>query len=102
MTPFERLLWSCLRRKQFFGLKFYRQRPIGPYVVDFCCYHPKRLVIEIDGEDHFSSSKKRERDRERTEYLRAQGFEVVRFTNREVAENLEGVLSRLADLLGVL
>ena len=101
MTPFERLLWAHLRGKRFFGLKFYRQRPVGPYVVDFCCYRPRRLVVEIDGDDHFASKKKREYDRRRTAYLRRQGFEVVRFTNREVRENLEGVLNRLAEILGV-
>lgn len=52
MTPVERLLWSKVNREQVKGLRFYRQRIIGNYIIDFYC--PKaKLVIEIDGGQHY-------------------------------------------------
>ena len=51
LTPAERILWRLLRDRRLKGLKFRRQFPIGPFVVDFCCYE-LRLVIELDGEVH--------------------------------------------------
>ncbi|MFC3068531.1 DUF559 domain-containing protein [Phenylobacterium soli] len=74
----ERRLWSLLRNRRLDGLKFRRQAPIGVYVVDFLCLR-HRLVIEADGPFHDP-----ERDTVRDAWLAAQGFRVLRFTNREV------------------
>lgn len=94
MTPAEFKLWMALRLKNL-GYKFRRQFPIGPYIVDFVCFE-KNLVIEVDGEQHMESSK----DRARDERLRAQGFEVLRFWNRDVLRNRRGVVERIQEVLG--
>ncbi len=90
MTDAEKLLWSRVRRKQLKGVQFYRQKIVGNYIVDFYC--PKaRLVIEIDGSQHYEQAGM-ENDTVRDDYLRAQGLKVLRFSNREVLENMVGVL----------
>ncbi len=67
MTDTERLLWSRLRRKQILGVQFYRQKPIGNYIVDF--YAPKmKLVVEVDGSQHLEE-KHLEEDKRRDAYL---------------------------------
>jgi len=96
-TPAERLLWSALRNSSFAGLKFRRQHPIGCYVADFYCQQEK-LVIELDGDSHDFSEQK---DRERTEALNKEGYQVIRFSNADVLENLEGVLMMIARTLGI-
>jgi len=88
LTDAEKRLWSRLRRAQINGLSFRRQEPIGRYVVDFVCY-AKRLVIEVDGGQHDLQAG---RDAARTDWLRAQGFRMLRFWNNEVLENTDGVL----------
>jgi len=93
-TPAEKLLWARLRMRQLKGLKFRRQHPIGPYLVDFYCA-ALRLVVEIDGGYHQECL---EQDAERSAYLRDEGYCVVRFDNRDVLENLEGVMKRIGDL----
>jgi very-short-patch-repair endonuclease len=65
-----------LRAKQLEGLKFRRQEPIGKYIADFAC-HEKRIVIEVDGGQH---STNKERDRERDNWFKEQGYKVLRFT----------------------
>ncbi len=93
MTDAERRLWSKIRRKQIQGVQFYRQRPIGPYIVDF--YAPAaRLVIEVDGGQHFRE-RGRVYDQQRDRYLRSLGLHVLRFTNEEVLRNLEGVVKAI-------
>ena len=93
MTDAEKLLWSKIRGKQLKGLQFYRQKIIGNYIADFYC--PKtRLVIEIDGGQHYSSEGK-EKDRVRDEYMTRAGITVLRFSDIEVLENLESVLEKL-------
>jgi len=87
-TDAENLLWKHLRAKQIEGLKFRRQEPIGNYVVDFVCYE-ERLIVEVDGGQHASEIQK---DREREDWFKGQGFKVLRFWNNEVLENTEGVL----------
>src|SRR5262245_13390353 len=79
-TRLERKLWWLLRRKELAGYKFYRQFPIGRFVVDFCC-RSKRLVIELDGSQHLDVQ---EYDHERTTYLEAEGYYVLRFWNNEM------------------
>lgn len=73
-TP-EVKLWQHLRNRRFMGLKFRRQFPIGPYVVDFVCLSHK-LVIELDGGQHVQQL---DYDNQRTEYLEHFGFRVLRF-----------------------
>ena len=88
MTDAERLLWSCIRRRQVGGVKFRRQAPIGQYIVDFASFEAM-LVIELDGGQHVEQ---KEYDWRRSEWLSAQGFKVMRFWNHEVFEDLDAVL----------
>jgi very-short-patch-repair endonuclease len=90
----ERALWAKVRDKQFFGMKFFRQYSIGPYILDFYCPTVK-LAVELDGGQH-NQSDKRERDVARSEYLKAQGIDVMRFWNNEVLLDIQSVLSKLA------
>jgi len=93
MTNAEKLLWSKIRGKQLGGLQFYRQKIIGNYIADFYC--PKaRLGIEIDGGQHYSAEGKG-KDRLRDESMTRAGITVLRFSDREVLENLESVLDKL-------
>ncbi len=79
-TDAERLLWRHLRLRQLGGYKFRRQQPLGPYIVDFVCL-AKRLIVEVDGGQHAEQA---EEDAQRTAWLEAQGFRVLRFWNTEV------------------
>ncbi|HEY46779.1 MAG TPA: endonuclease domain-containing protein [Anaerolineae bacterium] len=87
-THTERILWHELCGRRLAGLKFRRQYPVGPYIVDFFCAE-KKLVIEIDGDSHVDDL---EREAIRTEWLENQGFRVMRFTNREVNKLMTSVL----------
>lgn len=89
-TEAERLLWSYLRRKSLFGLKFRRQEQIGDYIVDFVCYE-KKLIIELDG-GHHNQDETKENDFKRQKWLESQKFQVIRFWNSEVLKNINGVL----------
>lgn len=91
MTPAEHALWRHLRIRQRCNLKFRRQHPIGPFVVDFACLQPA-LVIEVDGGQHNGSRT----DAARDAYLRRCGFHVLRFWNDDVLSNPDGV-SRVID-----
>ena len=84
-TDAEKLLWSRLRDRRL-GCKFKRQRPIGPFVADFCC-HERALVIELDGEQHAFD---RIRDEKRTLFLNRHGYRVIRFWNYEVLTESTG------------
>lgn len=90
-TDTERHLWRHLRAKRFAGLKFRRQAPIGPYIVDFVC-HEKRLVIECDGGQHASQV---DQDQKRDRWLVIQGFKVLRFWDHEVLQNTEAILESI-------
>ena len=97
MTDAEMKLWSKLRRKQIFNLQFSRQKPIGNFIVDFYC--PKaRLVIEVDGGQHYREQGMA-RDAARDSYLSKLGLEVIRFSNMEVLQNLDGVLAVIVERL---
>lgn len=90
LTDSEKILWSHLRRKQICGIPFYRQKPIGNFIVDF--YAPKlNLVIEIDGSQHLEESQT-VKDKQRDAYLNRQGLKVIRIANMEIFENIEGVM----------
>lgn len=92
-TLAEQRLWSHLRDRQLGGRKFRRQRPIGPFVVDFVCLE-RRLIVEVDGGQHSPSV-----DAERSRFLKQRGYRVVRFWNNEVLENTEGVLYSIGEAL---
>jgi very-short-patch-repair endonuclease len=91
MTPAEELLWTQLRNRRLAGLKFRRQHPIGRFIVDFYC-HAHRLVVEIDGPVH---RLQKERDVARADYLLQRGYQVVRFTNEHVLQDVQGVLQSI-------
>ena len=95
MTDAERHLWGRIRMKQVRGYQFYRQKPIGDYIVDFFCPRAK-LVIEVDGGQHLSDEMA-EYDRIRNEYLSSLGLRVLRFTNTEVLKNIAGVVERIEE-----
>jgi very-short-patch-repair endonuclease len=90
-TPVEDILWEELRSRRLDGMKFRRQHPIGPFVVDFCCAE-SRLVIELDGGIHVEQ---REQDTEREAVLTLAGYRVIRFPNRSVQETLPEVLDAI-------
>jgi very-short-patch-repair endonuclease len=93
MTDAERLLWAALRSKQIGGIRFRRQQPIGPYVVDFFCAAAK-LIVELDGDQHGADGAV-ERDQQRTQALIKQGYRVVRFANWEVLRERERVVGAI-------
>ncbi len=93
-TNAEMALWAKVRNKQFFGMRFFRQYSIGPYILDFYCPTVK-LAVELDGGQH-NQSDNREYDAGRSEYLKAQGIDVMRFWNNEVLLDVQSVLSKLA------
>jgi very-short-patch-repair endonuclease len=92
-TDCERLLWQQLRAHRLQGFKFKRQQPLGLYIVDFVCFEA-RLIIEADGGHHAEQA---EYDNRRDDWLRSQGFTVLRFWNNEILTNIEGVLERILE-----
>jgi very-short-patch-repair endonuclease len=92
-TDAEKRLWNAIRVKSL-GVKFRRQAAIGSYIVDFVCFE-KRLIIEVDGGQHCRNQE----DIKRDEWLRNQGFKVLRFWNPDVLKSLEGVEQRIVEHL---
>jgi very-short-patch-repair endonuclease len=95
-TDPERHLWRYLRRENLAGYKFRRQFPIGAYIVDFVCVRA-RLVIELDGGHHASTS---EYDARRTLAIKACGYRVLRFWNDDVVLRTDLVLEQILRNLG--
>ena len=93
LTDAEKHLWYVLRVNNL-GFKFRRQALIGKYIVDFVCYE-KKLIIELDGGLHYGSAD----DKTRDEWLKSQGFKILRFWNNEVLENRDGVLLKIIENL---
>lgn len=89
-TKGEKMLWRALRELKAEGIRVRRQAPIGPYIVDFAIFS-RKIIIEIDGDVH-TADKQAAHDKRRDTWLRSQGFEVVRYSSLEVADNLEGVV----------
>ena len=94
-TGSEYKLWQCLRERQIEGLRFRRQYGIDSYVVDFYCVELK-LAIEVDGGQHFEDHYMK-RDFTRTKHLNSFGVTCIRFSNRDVINNMEGVLAVIED-----
>ena len=89
MTRAELRLWQRLRKPGLEGLRFRRQTPIGPYIVDFFC--PERtLIVEVDGDQH-GFERGEVRDLRRDVWLSERGYRVLRFWNLDVMTNLDGV-----------
>jgi very-short-patch-repair endonuclease len=97
-TDAEHLLWSRLRGHRLMDLKFRRQQPVGPYVVDFFCSE-KKLIVELDGGQHQDRAT---HDESRDAWLKAEGYIVLRYWNNELMSNLEGVLEDICRCTGVL
>jgi very-short-patch-repair endonuclease len=97
MTEAEFRLWSEIRGQKVEGLKFRRQIPIGPFIVDFFC-PAHGLIVEIDGGQHFEDEAIAA-DRRRTAWLQAQGYRVLRFTNADVRSHLDGVCRVIVEAL---
>jgi len=93
-TPAERLLWRYLGRSQL-GAKFSRQMPVGPFFADFLC-RERNLIIELDGHSHDIQPGP---DIVRDDYLTSAGFHVLHFPNRDVIENVDGVLIVIREAL---
>jgi very-short-patch-repair endonuclease len=91
LTPHEQFMWSLLRNRNLSGFKFRRQEIIGKFIVDFVCYE-KKLIIELDGGQHFADKLY---DNLRTQYLKDQGFHIMRFWNVNVPGNAEKILSKI-------
>ena len=97
MTRAEALLWSYLRRRGLNGAKFRRQHPIGPYIADFACVSAK-LVVEVDGYTHWSADELAH-DAKRTKFIESEGWRVLRVTNADVYNDLDGVWRAIAALI---
>ena len=95
-TVTERALWARLRQSRLGGLKFRRQMPLGPYVLDFVCLR-HRLILEADGPFHNA-----ERDAIRDTWLNAKGFRVLRFSNREIQGSPDLVAGRILEAVETL
>ena len=93
MSDSERILWSALRVRQVDGLRFRRQDPIGRYIADFVCLE-KALIVEVDGAHHTEDAQVA-RDAARDSWLHAEGYRVLRVSNTEVFDNLDGVVDTI-------
>jgi very-short-patch-repair endonuclease len=94
LTDAERKLWWALRNRQVEGAKFRRQQPIGPFIADFVC-QDSRLIIEADRGEHAECPA----DERRTAFLESEGYRVLRFWNKDILNNLDGVIRAIADAL---
>ena len=97
MTRAETLLWGALRGRRLGDFKFRRQTPIGPYFADFVCLE-KRLIIEADGRAH-DAAEAAGRDAIRDEWLRREGYRVLRFHEDAIIGGLELVIAKIKQTL---
>lgn len=93
-TPAEDAIWQVIRKEQL-GVKFRRQQPVGPYILDFYSAEA-RLAVEVDGSAHEGLEAY---DAKRDEDLAAEGILTLRFTNQEVLSQLDVVVARLQDAI---
>lgn len=94
LTEEETILWAELRMFRKLGYAIRRQVKIGPFTVDFLCRKAK-LIIEIDGDHHGTDDTQWGHDRERSQWLRLQGYEVIRFWNGEIREDVSAVVEAI-------
>ena len=94
-TEVEKIFWERVRNRQFFGVKFFRQYSVGPYILDFYC-PALQLAVELDGGQH-TECDHRKYDDTRSEYLKAQGIEVMRFWNHDVLLDIDSVLVKMME-----
>lgn len=101
----EVILWGRLKNRQLEGYKFRRQYSVQDFVIDFYCPELK-LAVEVDGDSHYlpphpllskEGNRGRVSDRERQSRIETFGIRFLRFTNREIYENVDGVLSKIAE-----
>jgi very-short-patch-repair endonuclease len=97
MTEAEMRLWDKIRQRQLKGRQFFRQRPIGSYIVDFYCPTAK-LIIEVDGGQHYYGIGA-EKDKIRDEFMNKLGMRVLRFSDLEVLKSTKEVLETIFELL---
>ena len=95
-TEAESYLWNFIRARQL-GVKFNRQHIIGDYIVDFVCLE-RKLIIEVDGEYHDLPEQNKD-DFMRTEELSKIGFNLIRFKNAEIMNNIKDVLYQIREKL---
>jgi len=97
MTEAEIRLWNRIKRKQLKNLQFYRQKPLGNFVVDFYC--PKKsLVIEIDGGQHYINGEITDEDKKREIFLKeVLKLKVVRFTNIDIMTNMVSAIDKILE-----
>ena len=100
MTDCETILWSKIRRRQIRNIQFFRQKPVGTFILDFYAKHPK-LCIELDGSQHYTKQHK-EKDHNRDIYLNSLGIYVLRFDNLAILQNLAGVLEEIDETIQIL
>jgi very-short-patch-repair endonuclease len=99
MTKAEIILWNRIRKKQVNNLQFNRQKPLGNYIVDFYC-PVKKLIIEIDGGQHYDSGKLIKKDTDRENFLtNVLKLKVIRFTNDDILQNLASVMDKIIENL---
>ena len=99
MTEAELRLWNALCAKRLMGLKFRRQVPIGPFIVDFAC-PDKRLIVEADGSQH-GDDDTIDYDATRTSFLEASGWTILRFWNDDVLKDTDGVCQHIVIASGL-
>ena len=99
LTSVEKLFWARVANRQFYNLKFRKQHGIAWYIVDFYCSE-KKLIVEIDGDTH--AEEFNEQDKQRTGYLESLGYTVVRYTNRDILYNIDGVFEDLTKRVSLL
>jgi very-short-patch-repair endonuclease len=93
MTEAELKLWNAIRASRLMGLKFRRQMPIGNYIVDFVC-PTHRVIVELDG-SHHADDDTVSSDAKRTEFLQNLGWQVVRFWNHDVLNDIDNVCQHI-------
>ena len=97
MTDAEKFLWNQLRGRRFGGIKFRRQAPIGPYIVDFVCLE-SRVIVELDGAGH-AEPEQQAHDERRSAWLATEGYRVLRFSNEAVLTQTGQVEQAIWDAL---
>ena len=94
MTKAEVILWVNLRKRAMNGARFRRQHPVGSYIADFACPAAK-LIVEVDGHTHWTPEQLAH-DARRTKYLEQQGWSIIRVTNPDVYDDMDGVWRLIA------